>query len=69
MGVEAKYANSSHRLKLKLYRSLGIDVEPDADGRFTKAIVCNEKEGSAHVVEIDPQFSRTYYANRFWGAT
>lgn len=54
------------RLKLKLYRSLGIDAEPDADGQYRKAVVRNMDQGSVHVVDIDPQYSRSYYANKFW---
>ena len=53
-------------LKLKVYRTLGIDVEPDAGGQFTKAVVRNSARGDVHVVNIDPKFSRFYYANYFW---
>ncbi|MCJ1333326.1 kinetochore-associated Ndc80 complex subunit spc24 [Thelotrema lepadinum] len=53
-------------LKLKVYRTLGIDVEPDAAGQFAKAVVRNSARGDVHVVNIDPKFSRFYYANYFW---
>ena len=57
---------TDNRLKLKLYRSLGIDAEPDADGRYRRAVVRNMERGDIHVVDINPQYSRSYYANRFW---
>lgn len=54
------------RLKLKLYRSLGIDAEPDTAGEYRRAVVRNMDKGDVHVVDIDPQYSRSYYANKFW---
>lgn len=55
-------------LKLKVYRSLGIEVEQDEDvpGVFTKAIVRNPAKGDVHVVKIESRFSRFFYANYFW---
>lgn len=53
-------------LRLKIYRSLGIDIEPDAAGNYTKAIIRNNKKGDVHVVNIDPKFSKQFYANYFW---
>ena len=55
-------------LKLKVYRTLGIDVEADAAGVFNKAVVRSAKRGDVHVVDVDPRFSRFYYANYFWSA-
>jgi kinetochore protein Spc24, fungi type len=55
------------RLKLKVYRMLNIDVEPDKQtGLYTKAVVRNAQKGDVHVVNIDPKFSRYFYANYFW---
>ncbi|KAF8455032.1 Spc24 subunit of Ndc80-domain-containing protein [Kalaharituber pfeilii] len=56
-------------LKLKVYRSLGIDVEQDdqVPGVFTKAVVRNPAKGDVHVVKIESRFSRYFYANYFWG--
>jgi kinetochore protein Spc24, fungi type len=55
-------------LKLKVFRMLGIDVEPDADtGLYTKAVVRNRDKGDVRVVNIDPKFSRYFYADYFWG--
>ncbi|KAJ1331715.1 Spc24 subunit of Ndc80 [Microdochium nivale] len=55
-------------LRLKVYRSLGIDLERDeANGEFCKAIVRNDKKGDVHVVNLDKKFSRFFYANYFWG--
>jgi len=54
------------RLKLKLYRSLGIDAEADKGGRFNKVIVRNTRKGVVDVVNIDPMVSRNFYTDRFW---
>ena len=53
-------------LKLKVYRSLGIDVEADASGNYNKAVIRNTQKGDVHVVNIDPKFSRFFYSNYFW---
>ncbi|KAL1596696.1 putative kinetochore protein spc24 [Nothophoma quercina] len=54
-------------LKLKLYRTLGIDVEADATtGQYNKAVIRNAAKGDVHVVNIDPKFSRHFYTNYFW---
>jgi kinetochore protein Spc24 len=66
-------------LRLKVYRSLGIDVEREAgsggaigegagEGEFTKAVIRNDRKGDVHVVNIDKKFSRFFYANYFWGS-
>jgi kinetochore protein Spc24, fungi type len=54
-------------LRLKVYRSLGIEIERDGkDGEFTKAVVRNDRKGDVHVVNLDKKFSRFFYANYFW---
>jgi len=60
-------ANKDSRLKLKLYRTLGIDVEADpTTGEYNKAVIRNATKGDVHVVNIDPKFSRHFYTNYFW---
>lgn len=60
-------ANEYLRLKLKLYRTLGIDVEADpTTGEYNKAVIRNAAKGDVHVVNIDPKFSRHFYTNYFW---
>ena len=54
------------RLKLKVYRSLGIDAETDAAGNYNKAIIRNNQKGDVHVVNIDLKFSTFFYSNYFW---
>lgn len=54
-------------LKLKVYRTLGIDIELEEGGKVGKAVVRNARRGDVHVVHVDPKFSRFYYANYFWG--
>ena len=54
-------------LRLKVYRSLGIDLERDEkDGEWSKAVVRNDRRGDVHVVNMDKKFSRFFYANYFW---
>jgi kinetochore protein Spc24, fungi type len=53
-------------LKLKIYRMFGIDIQPDEAGNFTKAVIRNTAKGDVHVVDINPKFSRYYYAKYFW---
>ncbi|KAM4064672.1 spc24 subunit of ndc80 domain-containing protein [Hirsutella rhossiliensis] len=54
-------------LRLKVYRSLGIDIERDErDGEWTRAVVRNDRKGDVHVVNMDKKFSRFFYANYFW---
>jgi len=56
-------------LKLKVYRMLGIDVEADeATGQYIRAVVRNRAKGDVHVVNVDPKFSRYFYANYFWNS-
>ncbi|PSR78028.1 Spc24 subunit of Ndc80-domain-containing protein [Coniella lustricola] len=54
-------------LRLKVYRSLGIDVEREGnDGEFSRAVVRNDRKGDVHVVNLDKKLSRFFYANYFW---
>ncbi|PYH87377.1 Spc24-domain-containing protein [Aspergillus ellipticus CBS 707.79] len=53
-------------LRLKIFRSLGIDIEADGAGNFNKAVIRNSRKGDVHVVNIDPKFSRFFYSNYFW---
>ncbi|RHZ57103.1 kinetochore Spc24 family protein [Aspergillus thermomutatus] len=59
-------ADDATILRLKIYRSLGIDIEADDAGNFGKAVIRNSRKGDVHVVNIDPKFSRFFYANYFW---
>ncbi|KXX82169.1 putative kinetochore protein SPC24 [Madurella mycetomatis] len=54
-------------LRLKVYRSLGMEIERDSkDGEFSRVVVRNDRKGDVHVVNIDRRFSRFWYANYFW---
>lgn len=53
-------------LRLWLYRSLGIMLEQDEAGNYNKATIGNTKKGDVHIVNIDPKFSRWFYADYFW---
>ncbi|EAW14181.1 kinetochore Spc24 family protein [Aspergillus clavatus NRRL 1] len=59
-------ADDATILRLKIYRSMGIDIEADDAGNFGKAVIRNSRKGDVHVVNIDPKFSRFFYANYFW---
>ncbi|KAH7084242.1 Spc24 subunit of Ndc80-domain-containing protein [Paraphoma chrysanthemicola] len=66
-GVETRPGEDATVLKLKLYRTLGIDVEADkTTGEYNKAVIRNAAKGDVHVVNIDPKFSRHFYTNYFW---
>ncbi|KAK2676017.1 hypothetical protein RAB80_008203 [Fusarium oxysporum f. sp. vasinfectum] len=75
-GVEGDAAANARRrdpvddevlLRLKVYRSLGIDIERDErDGEWSKAVIRNDRKGDVHVVNMDKKFSRFFYANYFW---
>lgn len=53
-------------LRLWLYRSLGITLEQDEAGNFNKATIRNARKGDVHVVNVDPKFPRSFYADYFW---
>ncbi|OJJ81502.1 kinetochore Spc24 family protein [Aspergillus glaucus CBS 516.65] len=59
-------ADDATILRLKIFRSLGIDIEPDEAGNFTKAVIRNSRKGDVHVVNVDSKFSRFFYSNYFW---
>jgi len=55
------------RLKLQVYRSLGIDVSQDPNtGVFNRAIIRNPAKGDVNVVNVDSKVERSVYANVFW---
>ncbi|KAI5291962.1 kinetochore-associated Ndc80 complex subunit spc24 [Ascosphaera acerosa] len=62
----AREADDATLLRLKVYRSLGIEAEPDEQGNYTKAVIRDSRKGDVHVVTVDPKFSRFFYANYFW---
>ncbi|EXJ85349.1 kinetochore protein spc24 [Capronia coronata CBS 617.96] len=62
----AREADDPTVLRLWLYRSLGISLEQDEAGNYNKATIGNTKRGDVHVVNIDPKFSRWFYADYFW---
>jgi kinetochore protein Spc24 len=66
-GAAAGLVEDEVLLRLKVYRSLGIDIERDGkDGEFSRAVVRNDRKGDVHVVNMDRKFSRFFYANYFW---
>jgi len=68
---------ANERLRLKVYRGLGIDLVEDGSGGYSKAVVRkyvstmyltsgNAKNKDVHVVNIESKYSRYFYANYLW---
>ncbi|TAQ91036.1 hypothetical protein B7494_g648 [Chlorociboria aeruginascens] len=53
-------------LKLKVYRSLGVEIERDENGEYSKAVIRSGKKGICNTVNLDNKFSKFFYANYFW---
>lgn len=67
--VSKRLTENKRRLKLGVYRSLGIDAEQDHNtGEFSRAVIRNTAKGSVNVVNLDPKFDRFFYANHFWNS-
>jgi hypothetical protein len=45
---------------------MGVDVEKNAQGQWTKAISRNPTKGDARVVTLDPRVSKKYTADVLW---
>lgn len=61
---------TQHRLKLRLYRSMGIDAEQDQHtGEYTRAVVRNPQRKDVHVLDLSETHragSTTGLADRVW---
>lgn len=64
IGIPADQRNC--RLKLKVYRSLGIDVQANGAGNYNKAVIRNNQKGDVHIINVDPKFSKFFYSSYFW---
>ncbi|RCI10534.1 hypothetical protein L249_4283 [Ophiocordyceps polyrhachis-furcata BCC 54312] len=54
-------------LRLKIYRSLGIEIERDEkEADWSRAVIRNDRKADMHVVNLDKKFSRFFYASYFW---
>ncbi|KAG4301569.1 hypothetical protein PCANB_001749 [Pneumocystis canis] len=58
--------DDSTLLRLKIYRTLGIDLFEDDVGNYTKVIIRNKNNNDVHVVNIEPRYSYFFYSNYFW---
>ncbi|KAM3464032.1 hypothetical protein MY5147_006275 [Beauveria neobassiana] len=66
-GKRRDFVDDEVLLRLKVYRSLGIEIERDEEsGEWAKAVIRNDRKGDVHVVNMDKKFSRYFYANYFW---
>ncbi|OBT56178.1 hypothetical protein VE04_02480 [Pseudogymnoascus sp. 24MN13] len=71
-GEEAKRSEVEDEvlLKLRVYRSLGIEAEREG-GEWSRAVVRGrgkEGRGEVQVVNVEKKFSKFFYANYFWQA-
>lgn len=55
-------------LRLKLYRSLGIDLETNNAGAFCRAVVRNSDRRDAKVIDVDSRLPSNHYSGHFWEA-
>ncbi|KAA8895376.1 Spc24 subunit of Ndc80-domain-containing protein [Sphaerosporella brunnea] len=54
-------------LKLHVYRGLGIELEEDGAGGYSKAIVRNVAKGDFNIVNLEEKkWTRHFYVNYFW---
>jgi kinetochore protein Spc24, fungi type len=65
-GARRSLVDDESSLRLKIYRGLGMDVERDSNGEYTKVLMWNANDGKADVVNLDKKLSRFFYANYFW---
>ena len=65
-GIRVFADHCNCRLKLKLYRSLGIDIEADDTGNYNKVVIRNNPKSDVHIININPKISRFFYSNYFW---
>ncbi|KAF4635872.1 hypothetical protein G7Y89_g2209 [Cudoniella acicularis] len=59
--------NDEMALRLKIYRGLGLEAEKEGgSAEYNKVIVRNGKMGEVHIVHLENNFSKFFYANYFW---
>ncbi|KAK9450676.1 Spc24 subunit of Ndc80-domain-containing protein [Limtongia smithiae] len=56
----------SCRLLLKVYRSLGISLEPDDAGGYSRAVVWSQQSNDIHTLNLDKSYSNYFIANYLW---
>jgi kinetochore protein Spc24 len=65
-GARRSLVDDESSLRLKIYRGLGMDVERDSNGEYTKVLMWHANDGKADVVNLDKKLSRFFYADYFW---
>jgi kinetochore protein Spc24 len=54
-------------LKLHVFRNLGIELEEDGAGGYSRAIVRNPARGNFDIVNLEEKkWTRHFYVNYFW---
>ncbi|KAK9452732.1 Spc24 subunit of Ndc80-domain-containing protein [Dipodascopsis uninucleata] len=66
MVSESSIQQNSTILLLKVYRSLGINLESDGMGGYSKAIVRSQANKDIHVLPLDKTYSNFFIANYLW---
>ncbi|TPX68602.1 hypothetical protein SpCBS45565_g03004 [Spizellomyces sp. 'palustris'] len=64
--TEAEMPPTEQRLKLELFRSLGIELQRSDVGEFTKCKVRCYPRHDIQILEFEDKFSRYFYANMLW---
>ncbi|KND03755.1 uncharacterized protein SPPG_01210 [Spizellomyces punctatus DAOM BR117] len=64
--TEAEMPPTEQRLKLELFRSLGIELQRSDAGEFTKCKVRCYPRHDIQILEFEDKFSRYFYANMLW---
>ena len=65
-GVERGEAEEVDVLRLRVYRGLGIEAEPDETGVYGRAVVRNRQRGDVTVVSLQEGRDRAFYAGHLW---
>ncbi|KAK7207067.1 Spc24 subunit of Ndc80-domain-containing protein [Myxozyma melibiosi] len=66
LASESSAQQDSTILLLKVYRSLGVSLESDDIGGYSKAVVRSQESNDMHVLNMDKSYSNFFIANHLW---
>ncbi|KAK9467685.1 Spc24 subunit of Ndc80-domain-containing protein [Lipomyces arxii] len=66
MAVESNAQQDSTVLLLKVYRLLGISLEEDGKGVYSKAVVRAKQNNDVHILSLDRTYSNFFISNYLW---
>ncbi|KAK6512755.1 kinetochore-associated Ndc80 complex subunit spc24 [Arthrobotrys conoides] len=55
-------------LRLKIYRSFGIELKEDGAGGYSSAIINKKDQGDVAMIKLDSRLKRSTYTDFFWDA-